>query len=69
MTHPAVVVDVAEIAKPIEEEADTGSGGADHFRQGLLADLGDDRNGLRSWPKLAISINSRARRFSLELNK
>ena len=46
--HPiAVVVDVTEVAKAIEKEADAGSGGADHFRQSLLADLGDDRKGLR----------------------
>ena len=45
--HPAaVVVDVAKIAEPIEEEADTRSGGADHLRQGLLTDFGDNWNRL-----------------------
>jgi hypothetical protein len=47
-THPtAVVVNVAKIAKPIEEEADTGSGGPYHICQSLLTYLGDNRNGLR----------------------
>jgi len=40
-------VNVAEIAEPIEEEADTGSGGAYHICKSLLTDLGDDLNGLR----------------------
>jgi len=45
--HPAaVVVYVTEIAESIEEEADTGSGCADHLRQSFLTDLGDDRNRL-----------------------
>src|ERR1035437_5842650 len=34
-----VVIDIAEIAEPVEEEADTGSGGANHFRQRLLAEM------------------------------
>ena len=37
----AVVFNEAELAKAVHEEADAGSGGADHFRQGLLSDLGD----------------------------
>jgi len=43
----AVVVDEAELAEAVEEEADPGAGGADHFGEGFLADLGDDWNGLR----------------------
>src|ERR1700722_4847751 len=37
----AGVVDEAQLAEPVHEEADAGSGCADHFSQSLLTDLGD----------------------------
>jgi hypothetical protein len=39
----ALIGDEAELAKLVHEKADTGAGCADHFRQGLLADMGRDR--------------------------
>ena len=39
----AVVLNKAELAKAIHEEADAGPGGADHFRQGFLRDLRNQR--------------------------
>ena len=39
----AVVVDKAEFPEPIHEVTDPGPGGADHFRQGLLIDVGNHR--------------------------
>src|SRR5665647_614352 len=41
----ALVIDEALFPESIHEEADPGPGGADHFRQRLLAER--DRNGLR----------------------
>ena len=41
----AVVGDEAALAKAIEEEADPGASGADHFGEGLLADAGDGGEG------------------------
>lgn len=41
-----VVIDGAEVAESIEEEADAGAGGADHLGKCLLADFCDDRNRL-----------------------
>src|SRR5271157_2142734 len=46
----AAVFDKAELAKAIHEEAHAGPGGADHFRQRLLRDLG---NWLFRFPRLA----------------
>jgi hypothetical protein len=38
-----VIGNKAELAKLVHEKADSGACGADHFRQGLLADMGRDR--------------------------
>src|SRR6201986_2133966 len=38
-----VIGNEAELAKLVHEKADSGACGADHFRQGLLADMGRDR--------------------------
>ena len=38
----AVVLDEAELAKAVHEEADAGAGGADHFGEGFLGDGGDE---------------------------
>jgi hypothetical protein len=46
----SVVADEAKLAEFVHEEADAGSGRADHFGQGFLADIGND--GLRT-PLLA----------------
>ena len=37
--HAPVVIDQAQLAKPVHKEADTRAGGADHFGQGPLAHL------------------------------
>ncbi len=42
----AVVLDEAELAKAVHEEADAGAGGADHFGEGFLGDGGDEGFGL-----------------------
>jgi hypothetical protein len=42
-TDAAVVFDKAVLAKAIHEKADAGSGGANHFRQGFLRDLWNQR--------------------------
>jgi len=39
--QPTVVVNKSQFSEPVHEEADPRAGGADHFRQGLLTDLGD----------------------------
>ena len=38
----AVVIDEAQTAKFVHEEADAGPGRADHLRQGLLTNVGED---------------------------
>ena len=38
----AVVVDEAQFAEAVHEEADAGAGGADHFGEGFLGDSGDE---------------------------
>src|SRR4029077_16018155 len=40
--QPAVVLDEAQLAELVHEEADPRAGGADHLRQRFLADLRDD---------------------------
>src|ERR1022692_618539 len=47
-----VVFNKAELAKAIHEEADAGAGGADHLRQRLLRDLGNQRFRLARLAKL-----------------
>jgi hypothetical protein len=42
----ALVLDEAELAKAVHEEADAGAGGADHFGEGFLGDGGDKGFGL-----------------------
>ena len=49
--QPAVVLDEAQLAELVHEEADARAGRADHLRQRFLADLGDD--GFRPTPPLA----------------
>ena len=39
--QPAVVVNESQFPEPVHEEADPRAGGADHFRQRLLTDLGN----------------------------
>ena len=39
--QPAVVVNEAQLPEAVHEEADPRAGGADHFRQHLLTDLGN----------------------------
>lgn len=41
----AVVFNEAEFTKAIHEEADAGAGGADHFREGLLGNVGNQTVG------------------------
>lgn len=40
-----VILDQSQAPEFVHEEADPGPGRADHLRQGLLADFGDDRFG------------------------
>ena len=46
-SQAAVVRDEAQIPEAVEEEADPGAGGSDHFGQGFLAHLGDHWDGFR----------------------
>lgn len=46
-SRTAVVIDEAQLPESIEEEADPGARGSDHFGQGFLAHLGDNRDGFR----------------------
>ena len=63
-----VVLNKTQLTKAVHEEADAGSGGADHFRQGFLGDLRNQRFRIfRVCRNSAINSRSRARRFSLEL--
>ncbi len=41
--NAAVVFDIAEFAKSVHKEADTGPGGTNHFCQCFLGDGGDER--------------------------
>src|SRR4249919_21138 len=41
--NPAIVINEAQLAKLVHKKADARARRADHFRQGLLADLGDQR--------------------------
>lgn len=66
-TDTAVVFKKAELAKSVHEEADTGSRGANHFRQCLLRNFGINVSGSPGSPNSAISRRILAKRFSLEL--
>ena len=50
--HVAVVLDEAELAELVHEEADARPCGPHHFRQGFLADIGDHRLGLTVFPEV-----------------
>jgi hypothetical protein len=63
----AVVTDKAELAKAVHEEADAGSRGADHLRQGFLRNGRNEGFRFPGLPNSAINRRIRARRFSLEL--
>jgi len=39
----SIVLDISQFSEFIHEEADAGSGRADHFRQGFLSDLSHNR--------------------------
>src|SRR3989442_14115782 len=40
--QPAVILDDPHLPELIHEKADSGASGADHLRQGFLADFGDN---------------------------
>ena len=64
----AAVVNKAQLAKAVHEEADARPGCADHLRQGLLRDLAEYIvSGSPGLPNSAMSRRMRAKRFSLEL--
>ena len=49
----AVVGNKTQLPEPVHEKANPGSGGADHFRQHLLTDLGDYRLGFAFLAKMS----------------
>jgi hypothetical protein len=51
-TDAPVVFDKTVLAKAIHEETDAGSGGANHFREGFLRDLWNQRFRFSRLPKL-----------------
>ena len=64
----AVVTDEAERAKAIHEEADTGPRRADHLRQGLLRNVGNEIPlVLLAFQTPPSTVESVARRLSLLL--
>ena len=50
--HAAVVLDEAQLAKFVHEEADTRPRGAHHFCQRFLADVGNHRLGVTIFPEM-----------------
>lgn len=50
--QPAVVVNEAQLAEPIQKETDAGARGADHLGERFLADLRNDRLRLTLLPEV-----------------
>ena len=63
----AVVLDEPKLAEAVHEEADAGSRGADHVREGFLADFRDHDFRLAFFSELREQQERAPSRFSLEL--
>jgi len=67
--QPAVVVNESHFPEPVHEEADPRAGGADHFRQHRLTDLGNYRLGLAFLAKMSEQQQDSGQPFFARIEK
>ena len=67
--QPTVIVNKSQFSEPVHEEADPRAGGADHFRQHRLTDLGNYRLGLAFLAKMSEQQQDSGQPFFARIEK